>query len=191
MRFSINFSRENDLDLVMLKDEISHAEAAIPSPVMARLLHAFSIPVAGSSYNVIDHYHDEAQIQKELALTFKGPKLSPFPCRIGEGKYRFNNKDFEFQAKFPDGSAIHGLLYDKEFVSTGVFADDQQASVTLCHDYHREDAGYPYDYRCEVRYSLQPGNTLRDNDNGTEHMSDTIIPIADGWHPYFQLGGKA
>ena len=64
------------------------------------------------------------------------------------------------------------------------------ASVLLRYHFENEEPGYPFIYTCEIRYSLIPGpvlelvTTVINNDRKE-------IPMADGWHPYFTLGGIA
>ena len=55
--------------------------------------------------------------------------------------------------------------------------------------YHRDDNGYPFDYRCQVRYMLYADSVLEATTTVT-NLSEKGIPMADGWHPYFRLGGK-
>ena len=59
----------------------------------------------------------------------------------------------------------------------------------LEHRYRKEDPGYPFEYDCQVRYILHTDNVLEVMTSVT-NLDQTIIPIADGWHPYFRLGGK-
>ncbi|HEY4336943.1 MAG TPA: aldose 1-epimerase, partial [Puia sp.] len=48
----------------------------------------------------------------------------------------------------------------------------------------------PFRYRCLVRYELHPGNDLEVTTTVT-NIGSAVIPIADGWHPYWRLGGNA
>jgi aldose 1-epimerase len=188
MRFSINRKQENNLDLVVLKDEYTKTEAAL-LPACGASLHGFSVLIKDDPVNIIDNYNSDAQVKKELSSTFKSSKLSPFACRIPDGRYTFNEIEYEFQTRFMDGSAIHGLLYNKSFALIKESADEKKAAVTLQYDYKKDDAGYPYYYRCEVEYSLSDNNALEVK-TIVHNLSETTIPIADGWHPYFKLGGK-
>jgi aldose 1-epimerase len=81
------------------------------------------------------------------------------------------------------------LLYNKPFVLINEFADDEKASISLQYNYKKDDAGYPYNYRCEVEYTLSDNNSLQVKTT-INNLSEPTIPIADGWHPYFQLGGE-
>ena len=67
------------------------------------------------------------------------------------------------------------------------FADDHRAALKLRYHYKNEDAGYPYEYVCEVQYILHPERVLQ-VETTVLNLSEETIPITDGWHPYFQLG---
>jgi aldose 1-epimerase len=93
MSFSIRHVKENQLDLINLTDESSGTSVSL-LPGAGALLHAFAVRLKdGSMFNVIDHYRDAADLKKDLSRSFKGPKLSPFPCRIPNGTYEFNGQD--------------------------------------------------------------------------------------------------
>ena len=189
MSFSIRRWQENGLDLLGIRESATGTEVAI-IPDHGATLHCFRVRDHQEEYlNVIDHYRDLGELKKEMATTFKGPKLSPFPCRINAGKYRLDGKEYQFDHLFNDGTAIHGLLYNKAFVVVLEEADEREGSVFLSHTYEREDPGYPFHYTCQVKYTLHPGNTLEVLTTVT-NLDKIAIPIADGWHPYFRLGGR-
>jgi aldose 1-epimerase len=64
-----------------------------------------------------------------------------------------------------------------------------EASVTLKYEYGAEDAGYPFNYDCMVTWKLEPENKLTVT---TEciNKDEGLIPVQDGWHPYFSLGNS-
>ena len=189
MRFLIRHTRENDLDLINIEDENNGTVISLLAGFGATL-HAFTIRMKdGAAFNVIDNYADLVELKAGMARSFKGPKLSPFPCRIREGKYRFEDKEYHFSRLFVDGTAIHGLLFDKPFAVLEETAGDQSGAVVLGYSYKKDDPGYPFDYGCQVRYSLHAGNLLEVVTTVT-NLGQSVIPIADGWHPYFRLGGK-
>ena len=188
MSFSIRRAEENGIPLVYLKEEKTATEVAI-IPAYGATLHAFRVRQDDKSVcNVIDHYTDLDELQQELGRSYKGPKLSPFPCRISDGRYEFEEKTYQFGQLFGDGTAIHGLLYNKPFTGIEESADDSRATVVLEYVYKKEDPGYPFLYSCQVRYTLHPDNLLEVETKVT-NLDSGIIPMADGWHPYFQLGG--
>ncbi len=188
MRFSISHFTENGLDLVALKDKKSGTQITV-LPLIGACLHEFSIRLNDHSFNIVENYKNIEEAKTKASVNYKNSKLSPFPCRIDEGIYFFNNKEYKFQNKFRDGSAIHGLLFQKPFEVIDEMADEKMASLILKYEYKKDDAGYPFDYQCEIRYLLKPDNILK-IDTVVSNLSNTEIPIADGWHPYFRLGNN-
>jgi aldose 1-epimerase len=185
MSFSISAEKRNDLNISILKDEISETEIAI-LPMYGAALHSFALKINDRQFNIIDNYSNGDEIKKEMALSFKSAKLSPFPCRINKAKYNFNGEKYEFENKFIDGSAIHGLLFNKTFRVTNTFSNANEARIILEYDYNKDDDGYPFHYRCTVEYTLEKNNLLTIKTTVT-NKSNITIPIADGWHPYFRL----
>jgi aldose 1-epimerase len=188
MSFSILQISENGLDLVRLREDSSGTEAEV-LPSFGALLHAFKIRMGTSLFNVIDHYDSLDQLKKQLDTSYKSSKLSPFPCRIGEGKYTHAGNRYEFLNKFIDGSAIHGLLYNKSFSILEQHAGNDSAFLLLNYEYRKDDDQYPFDYTCRVAYTLFTEGVLQVETTVT-NKSKVPIPMADGWHPYFRLGGK-
>lgn len=189
MNFSIRHVEENGLRLVILREGATATEVAL-LPDHGASLHAFKVPLAGDLFNVIDGYRDLARLEKELGQSYKSSKLSPFPCRIRDGKYEFEGKQYRFSKLFNDGNAIHGLLADKPFIVLEEDISEVSAALSMEYHYDKEDDGYPFDYACGVRYILHP-NSLLEVVTTVTNLDDRVIPVADGWHPYFQLGGKA
>jgi aldose 1-epimerase len=188
MEFGIATANDNGLEQVILTAPGGGTQVVI-LPEFGAMLHAFTVETKNGPHNIIDNYTDAAEIKKELATSFKGSKLSPFACRIPEGKYIYDGETFEFENKFMDGTAIHGLLYNKVFRRAAAFTDEQKASAAFKYHYKEEDNGYPFNFTCEVRYTLLPQNTLQVQTT-VINLDDLPIPITDGWHPYFKLGGK-
>ena len=158
-------------------------------PAHGAMLHAFTVQTKNGPHNIIDNYSSTAVLKEELGTSYKSSKLSPFACRIAGGKYMYDGEEFEFEHKFMDGSAIHGLLYNKAFNKVSSFCDEQKASVGFRYHYKEEDNGFPFDYTCEIRYTLLPQNTLQ-LETTIINLDDLPIPMTDGWHPYFTLGGR-
>ena len=189
MPFSISNSKAHDLEFVNITDETTGTVVSL-LPGYGATLHAFTIRHGnGLTSNVIDSYKSATEVKKEMRRSFKGPKLSPFPCRIPDGIYQYNNHEYRLEQLFADGTAIHGLLYDKPFTLMETATDDGHGTVVLEYIYRREDPGYPFYYACSTRYTLHRGNDLEVVTTVT-NLDDEVIPLADGWHPYFTLGGK-
>ena len=187
MAFSIEHTTVNDRDFIHLKDDGAFAATVVPS--VGAMLHALHLNAQGEDLNLIDSYNP-GELTNESALNgFKGVKLSPWPCRIPGGKYKFSKKEFKLSKIFKDGTALHGLLFDQPFELVDELVNEDKACILLRHGYEAEDPGYPFTYQCEVKFALHPRRLL-ELETTILNLSDVEIPIADGWHPYFQLGGK-
>ncbi len=189
MRFTISHRLENELPLsVLLDQQTGTAVSVIPS--IGAQLHAFVLQTSAGAINIIDHYDSLEALRNNNTRSHKSSKLSPFVCRIKDGKYHYDGRDFELLKKFKDGSAIHGLLFDKPFTVTKEIATETCSSVTMQYHYKQDDNGYPFDYNCGITYQLQPAGLLS-VETTVMNTGTQRLPIADGWHPYFTLGGKA
>ncbi len=187
--FAINQNSENGFEKLVLKDKLSKTYVEI-IPACGAILHAFTVFHNGIYINTIDHYETKADFSENVTSKgFKSCKLSPFACRINNASYHFGEKDYTIKKFLLNGSALHGLLYDAPFIILEQFADDLSAGVTLKYTYTGTDEGYPFYYDCLVEYQLKKDNELTivteiiNKDKG-------LIPIQDGWHPYFSFGGK-
>ena len=189
MRFTVIHRTENDLPLTVLLDQqTGTAVSFIPS--IGAQLHSFVLQTSAGPFDIIDHYDSLEELHNNNTRSHKSSKLSPFVCRIKDARYHYDDREFEFMHKFPDGSAIHGLLFNKPFTITDEIATETIAAVTMQYHYKRDDMGYPFDYNCLIKYHLKHDGLLS-VETAVVNTGKQRIPIADGWHPYFTLGGKA
>jgi aldose 1-epimerase len=187
MPFKVEHSIVNNRSLVHLRNGDIFTATIIPS--VGAMLHEMIVPLDGTNYNIIDSYPTVDVSGEAAADWFKGVKLSPWPCRIPDGEYRFDKKNFKLKKTYRDGTALHGLLFDQPFEVVDEFANEETAYLILRHTYQAIDPGYPFFYDCEVKFTIHPGRLL-EVESTISNLNDIEIPIADGWHPYFQLGGK-
>lgn len=153
------------------------------------LLNAFTITQNNQLYNVIDGFASPQDAVDNITAGFKSAKLSPFVCRIAEGKYKFNGQEHIINKFFLGTEAIHGLLYNAAFVVTSMWAGNDEAFVTLEFDYDKKDEGFPFAFHAKITYTLRTGNTLSISSEIT-NTGIADMPLTDGWHPYFALGGN-
>lgn len=186
--FDINHIQQDGLELTELRNLQSHTKIQV-LPSFGALWHGWILNKGGSEINLIDHYADLKDLQDNLSISFKGAHMSPFVCRIREGKYRYKGEQYEFKRKFNDGNAIHGLLFDRTFQQGEVKQEEQQISVGFHYNYRQDDAGYPFNYDCMVTYTLHKDNRVT-IENSIQNVSEETIPVVDGWHPYFTTGTK-
>lgn len=188
MKFQVQTFEENGFYGCRLIDNGSGVHAEV-LPGYGMMLHAFRVPLNGELFNIIDGYSNADVLEREIDKSYKGCKMSPFACRIPKGIYEANGQTYELQQKFMDGSAIHGLLWNKPFEIMHTGGDDERATVTGRYQYIKDDSGYPFTYVCEVKYSLFTARELEIETTIT-NLDEQVIPIADGWHPYFRPGGR-
>jgi len=185
--FSINTKKENGFEKFILKDKDSNTFAVI-LPACGAILNEFTISHNGTAINVIDSY-DTAEnfIHNHEANGFMGSKLSPFVCRLNHGRYHFGGNEYKLEKFYMGKSAIHGILYNKAYEVTGENANELHASLTMKYEYRGEEPGYPFNYDCIVTWQLEKDNKLSVT---TECINKDkgLIPMQDGWHPYFNLG---
>lgn len=158
-------------------------------PDCGAMLRAYTVTDAdGTSINIIDSYRDKDEFDHFAEPGgFKGLKLSPYPCRIVNGGYQFENKEYQFTEGKPGYENIHGFLYNKAFCVTDRITGPESASIRLKYEYTGNNNGFPFPYLCTVTYTLHTGNKLEVCTTVTNTGSGNL-PVADGWHPYFSFG---
>ena len=189
MPFTVESKNEGDFDKIILKNSSTQTSVEI-IPDCGAILHAFTVWHNEQFINVIEQYESAADFAANVeAKGLKSCKLSPFACRVKNATYNFGSNQYILDKYMLDGSAIHGLLYDVVFAVTLAEADNERAQVVLTYAYQGDNPGYPFSYDCIITYTLKQENTLEivteiiNKDKG-------IIPMQDGWHPYFTLGKK-
>lgn len=184
--FSVNQTNQKDYDAVILRN-VSTGNYAVIIPQWAGTLQKFVVETEQGAVNVIDSYPENADFENNKnSKDFKGSKLSPFVCRIENGTYHFAEQEYRLEKSMPAKHALHGLIYDKAFAVVSQAANDENATVTLSYEYKAEDKGYPFYYDCLITWTLAAENKLTVT---TEiiNKDQGLIPVQDGWHPYFRL----
>jgi aldose 1-epimerase len=119
---------------------------------------------------------------------FTNAKLSPFAGRIQDGRYVVDNVKYNLELNYlEEKNASHGFVYNKAFMVVAKDVSEDQATCRLQYQYDGHVKGYPFSYTLEVSYSL----TLRKGFVCTTKIinrSESVIPLSDGWHHYFDLG---
>lgn len=180
---------EDGFKKLVLKDDATKTFVEV-IPSCGAILHSFTVMHGNDFTNMIDHYDDVADFSENVAAKgFKSCKLSPFACRVNHAQYQFSEKTYTIRKFILDGSALHGLLYDAPFQVISTNEGEEEAAVSMQYQYQGSDEGYPFFYNCIVTYSLKKDNALTIT---TEVINKDkgLIPIQDGWHPYFTLGGS-
>ena len=185
--FEITEREENGVRQYTLRDTQS-GTCAVIIPAQCATVNQFAVMHNGAPVNVIDGYASQHEFSQELEeLGFKGCKLSPFVCRLADGKYTFASQEYRVEKSLPAKHALHGLLYDKAFDVLETHQSQTEASIRMQYAYRGDDPGYPFDYDCVVKWTLQADNRLT-VETSCINRDSGLIPMQDGWHPYFTFG---
>ncbi len=187
MLFEVSINDDRLHPVVTLKHVDSGTFAEVYS--FGAILNKFSKKHNGQHFNVIEGYDSIELARANIKPAFKSAKLSPFACRIKNAKYTFGEADHKLTKYVVAESALHGLIFDQVFSIIETEAVDDYAKLVLQYVYDNPNEGYPFLYRCEVEYKLKADSTLCIKTTIT-NIDDQLIPITDGWHPYFTLGDK-
>ncbi len=185
MRFTVEVNKMGDHQVVTLQDQWSGTTAQMYS--FGALLNAFTLPTKGGSINCIDGFENIQDAVQNCTAGFKSSKLSPYVCRLHNGKYNYQQKEYALNGFYLGHHAIHGLLFDASFEITNTKSTETGSSVTFCHHYKGTDTGYPFAFTLHVKWRLTAENELQVITTATNNHSSSI-PFSDGWHPYFTIG---
>lgn len=112
--------------------------------------------------------------------------LFPFPNRIKDGTYTFEEKEYSLELNDLDSqNAIHGFIAFESFDLVSHTASKLVAKYT--YDGYKE--GYPFPFEFTVTYTLKD-NTLNLTAEAVNTGSGNM-PIGFAWHPYFGFNSVA
>ena len=116
--------------------------------------------------------------------TYASSILFPFANRVKDGIYQFNGETYHLDInQKEEHNALHGLVYNKNFVVTSQETNKESASVTLLYQEKKGSPGFPFTYSIQLEYVLTQ-NTL-DLIVKIKNTDSKTFPFTLGWHPYF------
>lgn len=120
------------------------------------------------------------------------PLLAPFANRLDEQAFYANGKKYHFDMELGNvrgAIPIHGYLSAaKDWKLVEAKADANGAWVTSTLDFYRNPQWmkqFPFAHTLEMSYRLQDG--VLEVRTRIENLSNEPMPVAVGFHPYFQL----
>mgnify|MGYP000954001219 CR=1 FL=1 len=184
MQFQIKQSTINDVALIQLLD----IELGVTIDILTKgaLLNSWLLRQGVESQQFI--MGNALDATKEFENQgFRSAKMSPYVCRLYKGQYTHLDTIYTMDRFYMGEHAIHGIMYDAEFIVQATEATEYQAAVILIHHYLGSDKGYPFPFTMQVKWILEKNNKVSVQ---TTVMNNAIVPIplVDGWHPYFTLG---
>ncbi|GMQ46808.1 aldose 1-epimerase [Vibrio sp. 10N] len=144
--------------------------------------------INNSPFSFIQGYQSAEELTKTHPFFSRSAKLFPFPNRLENGQYQFQQQTFALPANFPwSQDAVHGLLYNQPFSILHTDANVDYAEVTLRYNTEHLCAGFPHSFLLDVIYRIDSDGVL----TCTTEITNTgvnSLPYGDAWHPYFSLG---
>lgn len=188
MRFSISHLQQNGWDSILLKDSEEQCYAEI-IPEAGGILNGFGIGNVQDPHSFIAGYQNKHDWESTRQQFYRSAKLTPFVCRIANGRYRWREQDLVLKTGLSQGHALHGLVAHNSFSVIEESAHTEFAEVTLLTSYRGNDPGYPFPFDCFIRYRLGAAMTLSVH-TAIHNRYASAIPLADGWHCYFRIGER-
>jgi aldose 1-epimerase len=178
------------VDVIQLADGARHTEVVIV-PSIGNL--AYEMKVNGkNAFWTPEKTIGQLKAKPELC---GNPFLAPWANRIDQDAFFANGKKYLLNGEVGnlrrDGNQkpIHGLLaFASEWKVVQLAADSHSAHVTSRLEYWRYPdlmAQFPFAHNIEMTYRLVNG--VLEVETSLENLSTDPMPVAVGYHPYFQV----
>ncbi len=184
MSFSITIQLIEDFKLVQIKNHLTQEQIEISTK--GGLLNSWKLSAETGFFDIIDGNNFQEGWKDFESNGFKGGKMNPFSCRLKNGSYTHEGKQYAIDKFYLGDHALHGILYDANFEIIHTEANENDASVALHYEYQKIDKGFPFNYTVSLKWIFEINNKVRIETtiiNKDEHN----FPMMDGWHPYFKL----
>lgn len=157
-------------------------------PEFGAVVNELVLNKSGKNYSIISGCSSYSElIANEM---YKSANLIPFPNRIKDGKYNFSGTDYQLYINHPaEKHALHGFIYDKQFVVTDVDIDNDSAIIELEYFYNGFIPGYPFKFSSHITYALTREIGFKCTTK-VKNIDDRPLPFGNGWHPYFKFDKK-
>ncbi|NOH96054.1 aldose 1-epimerase [Vibrio sp. 99-70-13A1] len=143
--------------------------------------------VNNSPFSFICGYKDSDDLIKQNPFFSRSAKLFPFPNRLNNGRFQFNDQTHQLPANFSwSEHAVHGLLYNQAFSVVDSSADESKASVTVQYSTQKLHDGFPFAFVLSVTFTIDIAGLLTCS-TSVHNQGDATFPFGDAWHPYFSL----
>ena len=123
--------------------------------------------------NLIDPY-----VEDEVMPKFRGDLLIPWPNRIRDGRYSFDQRDFQLPTNEVERSnALHGCVFGLNWEVVELSSTSISLSATL-----HEGPNYPSALQCSVTYRLSHQGLCWTVD--VTNIGNSRVPYGVSVHPY-------
>jgi aldose 1-epimerase len=178
------------IEVVQLADAARHIEVSIAVSVGNM---AYEINAGGKNILWFP-YHNPAELKEKPA--FCGiPFLAPWANRMDADAYWVNGRKYLLNPDFGNfrrdnhQQPIHGLVnYSPAWTLVSASADERSASATSRMEFWKHPemmAQFPFAHTITMTYRLENG--ALEVETAIQNQSAEPMPVAIGYHPYFQL----
>ena len=180
------YSAKQTGDIVQLRDTRTDTTVS----VMTSVSNAYEMVVKGQNiiripFATVDDFRARPGLNGI-------PLLAPFANRLDEQAFYANGKKYNFDMELGNvrgAIPIHGYLSGaKDWKLVEAKADGKSAWVTSKLDFYRNPQWmkqFPFAHTLEITYRLADG--VLEVKTRIENLSFEPMPVAIGFHPYFQL----
>jgi aldose 1-epimerase len=172
---------------VTLTDRGSETSVTVV-PSVGNIATAFRV----KGHNVLRFPHASLKDFEARPAATGIPFMAPWANRLDETAFYANGRrhDFDMTLGNVRGDVpIHGFVTTtNHWQVTALTATDREASVTSRLEFYRQPAWmrqWPYAHTIDITYRLTGG--VLEVETAIENLSDEPMPVAVGFHPYFQL----
>lgn len=183
MKFKIEEKSLNGLQVIEIQNPLNGEYVNI-IPSYGGAINEVVLKTKGILHSIHKCAKSLQKFQEKLMPMYSGVFLAPFPNRIKNGHYKFN--EIEYQLEHTDKglpNALHGFLYKSSF---SVQEINENLGIISLDTYFDGDIGYPFKLYFKNTYQLKEGalsiKSIVRNESGSS------IPFGMGWHPYISTG---
>ena len=140
--------------------------------------------LSSNGIEIIDGIENSDEGLNTYKNKYNSSFLFPFPGRIPNGKFSFNNVKYELDCNETDANnSLHGHIHNKSFSFQPQEITEKKAIVKFCYS-DNGARGFPFSYHLDIIYTFTHKKLAIEftiSNNGS-----TEFPFGIGWHPYFK-----
>lgn len=189
-RYSATQTADGGVEVVRLADTVRETEVAI---AIGAGNMAYELKVRGDNFLWFPFAGPAELLQHPR---FCGvPFLAPWANRLDSDSYWVNGRQYTLNSAIanfrrdPNGHPIHGLLnYSRDWTLVSADADDHSAHATSRLEFGAHPdlmAQFPFAHTIDMTYRLAAG--ILEVETVLQNRAAEPLPVANGYHPYFQL----
>ena len=184
-RYTVDQVNVDGFEVFILQDTKEQTAAKI-IPKLGNNCYSFTQTVGKESIDIIEPPPDLKTLAQRPS-SYGNPVLFPFPNRIRQGKFSFEDKSYTFDKPSDSPNSIHGLVIDQPFYVESTSTDD--GAIIVCSlnsaDYPHIERQFPFAFQLKITYALKSANLTMVAE--VSNLGGQNMPMGYGIHPYFSI----